>query len=100
MRFELGQLMVTCGISAAMEGNEAFHRFVMVSLDRYRSCDWGELPASDREANDIAVTSRENRIFAAYVSKELQKKIWIITEADRRYTRAVSTGILNPNSMR
>lgn len=83
MRFRLGQLMVTCGISAAMEGNEAFHRFVMVSLDRYRSCDWGELSSTDRQANDAAVRNGSDRILAVYISKELRKKIWIITEADR-----------------
>lgn len=86
MRFELGRLEATYSISAAMEDDAAFHSFVMASLGRYRSCDWGELSANDRQANDAAVTNGDDRILAAYVSEELQKKIWIITEADRRFT--------------
>ena len=83
MRFRLGQLVATYGISAAMGDDEAFHCFVMDSLDRYRSCDWGELSATDRKANDAAVRNGSDRILAVYISKELRKKIWIITEADR-----------------
>ena len=86
MRFELGRLIMTCGISAAMEKDAAFYNFVMGSLDRYRTCDWGELSANDCQANDAAVTNGDDKILAAYTSRELQKKIWIITEADRRYT--------------
>ena len=86
MHFELGRLTATYGISAAMEDDTAFQRFVAASLNRYQSCDWGELSATDRQANDAAVRNGSDRIFAAYVSKELQKKIWIITEADRSYT--------------
>lgn len=86
MQFELGRLTATYGISAAMEDDAAFQRFVAASLNRYRSCDWGELSATDRQANDAAVRNGSDRILAAYISKELQKKIWIITEADRSYT--------------
>lgn len=86
MQFEPGRLTATYGISAAMEDDTAFQRFVAASLNRYQSCDWGELSTRDCEANNAAVANGENRIFAAYVSKELQKKIWIITEADRSYT--------------
>lgn len=86
MAFKLGRLTATRGISAEMADDTAFHRFVMDSLDRYRSCDWGELPETDRQANDAAVRNGSDRIFAAYISKELRKKIWIITEADRCYT--------------
>ena len=86
MQFELGRLGATRSISAAMEDDTAFQRFVAASLNRYQSCDWGELSARDCEANNAAVANGENRIFAAYVSKEMQKKIWIITEADRSYT--------------
>ena len=86
MQFELGRLTATYGISAAMEDDAAFQRFVAASLNRYRSCDWGELSATDRQANDDAVRKGSDRILAAYVSKELQKKIWVITEVDRSYT--------------
>lgn len=86
MQFELGRLTATYGISAAMEDDAAFQRFVAASLNRYRSCDWGELSATDRQANDDAVRNGSDRILAAYVSKELQKKIWVITEVDRSYT--------------
>ena len=86
MQFEPGRLTATYGISAAMEDDTAFQRFVAASLNRYQSCDWGELSTRDCEANNAAVANGENRIFAAYVSKEMQKKIWIITEADRSYT--------------
>ena len=86
MQFEPGRLTATYGISAAMEDDTAFQRFVAASLNRYQSCDWGELSATDRQANDTAVRNGSDRILAAYISKELRKKIWIITEADRSYT--------------
>ena len=47
MHFELGRLTATYGISAAMEDDTAFQRFVAASLNRYQSCDWGELSARD-----------------------------------------------------
>ena len=86
MQFELGRLTAAYGISAEMEDDTAFQRFVAASLNRYRSCDWGELSVTDRQANDAAVRNGSDRILAAYISKELRKKIWIITEADRSYT--------------
>ena len=48
------------------------------------SADWGDMCRSDRELNDSAVKSGNDRILAAYETCE--GKIYIITDRDRSYT--------------
>lgn len=86
MKFALGKLVVTHGVNAKMQKDERFHHFVMISLDRYRVCDWGELSDNDKKANVMAVQNGDERIIAAYNNKELRIKIWIITESNRSVT--------------
>ena len=86
MAFKLGRLTVTRGISSEMVVSTKFQRFVMESVSRYSAGDWGELSTGDKLANDSAVANGDDRTLGAYVSKELQRKIYILTDADRNFT--------------
>ena len=86
MAFKLGRLTVTRGISSEMVVSTKFQRFVMESVSRYSAGDWGELSTGDKLTNDSAVANGDDRILGAYVSKELQRKIYILTDADRNFT--------------
>lgn len=86
-RFNLGKVLVTKAVHERMSNDPVFELFVRISLGRYVSCDWGDLCEEDKERNDCAVKNGDERIFAAYIPNKREKdKIWIITEADRRYT--------------
>ena len=89
MKFETGNLYMTQGVSQLLERDEAFSVFVIKSLNRHISGDWGELGEEDKTANDEALEN-DTRIFSAYVSSDY--KIWVITEWDRS-----STTILFPS---
>lgn len=82
---ELGKLVWTAGINAEIADSTEFAKFVSKSLKRYQSGDWGEMSDEDKKANDAAVRTGEDRIFASYKMSE-DVKIWIITEWDRSYT--------------
>lgn len=82
-KFELGQTVMTRGVSEKIATNLIFAEEVTNALRRYRSCDWGEMDDEDKALNDEAI-SGEDRIFAAYELTE--GKIWIITEWDRSVT--------------
>jgi hypothetical protein len=66
---------------------------LMPYLHRHLKGDWGDLEDEDKSENDLALKAGDLRIFSSYkLSKddvELldgEKKIWIITEADRSAT--------------
>ena len=82
--FNLGNKVVTCGISDAMKNDDKFCAEVMVATNRYVKCDWGDLCDEDKEMNDRAVMNGDDRILAAYNTSK--GKIWIITEWDRSCT--------------
>jgi hypothetical protein len=54
-----------------------------VLLARHRSCDWGDVDADDRRANDRAVREG-SRILSAY--KTAAGRVWLITEPARSAT--------------
>lgn len=85
MRFELGHVVMTEGISYKLNKSDKFSAFVFKSMYRYMEKDWGEMCQEDKESNDFAFENGE-RIFAAYENKQLNEKIWIITEWDRSVT--------------
>lgn len=57
---------------------------VAVALRRHAVGDWGNVPASDREANEQALVE-SNRLMSVYMSLDLED-FWVITEADRSVT--------------
>lgn len=86
MRFELGQIVATCGVHEMMQTDSSFRKFVSACMNRYMSGDWGDLCEEDRLANDDSLRS-EGRILAAYENPDHPDwKIWIITEWDRSAT--------------
>jgi hypothetical protein len=85
--FKLGELVCTAGVAELGYDDADFREFVFASLERYKSCDWGELDKSDKKLNDHAVKDGEERILAAYEYPDKPDwKIWIITEWDHNYT--------------
>lgn len=85
-KFELGQTVITRGIAARMQEDNEFGLFVMVSLERHKNGDWGNLCDEDKALNDEALKDG-NRLMSAYNRKDHpDDKIWIITEADRSVT--------------
>lgn len=85
--FECGYLVATRGVSDMMQKNFEFYQFVSHCLARHRKCDWGDLCDDDKQMNDLAVESGEDRILSCYLyGDHSDLKIWIITEADRSTT--------------
>ena len=86
-KFELGRTMATRGVCEEMERNISFDPFVMRSLVRHATGDWGDLDPEDAKLNNDALASGEDRIFSVYKRDDIPDgKIWIITEWDRSAT--------------
>lgn len=85
-RFEIGKLVSTAGVHAAMEEQPEFSRFVNDSLMRYFSGDWGDTCEEEAKQNDWSADNDE-RILAVYdYPGNEDLTIWIITEWDRSTT--------------
>ena len=80
----MGRLLMTRGVNDLVAEDEAFAKFVMSSLTRHRSGDWGNLTDEDKQENELSLKAGY-RLLSAYESEGLPK-IWIITEADRSAT--------------
>jgi hypothetical protein len=79
--FPLGRVVATPGALRALEkAEQAPQEF----LARHVSGDWGDIPAEDRQENELALT-RALRIVSAYTTST-GERLWIITEADRSAT--------------
>ena len=83
MSFPLGQIVWTRGVNDLMAVDTSFSKFVMESLKRHANCDWGELTAEDKRANDISL-KEGLRLLSSYQQDGI--KIWIISEANRSVT--------------
>ena len=81
-RFSPGQLVMTIGVDDLVrQGRLDPAPF----LRRHLHGDWGDLSDDDRQLNDTALKSGEDRLFSSYqVMPNL--KLWIITEWDRSVT--------------
>lgn len=85
-KFELGNIHFTKGVYDFTKEDIAFANFVILSLGKYRRCDWGDTCKEDAKLNDEAVANSNERILAVYIYQKTKKKIWIITEWDRSTT--------------
>ncbi len=82
--FNMGRLLMTRGVNDLAAESTPFAKFVVGSLARHRSGDWGDLSEEDKRENELSL-KEGFRLLSAYESGELAK-IWIITEADRSAT--------------
>ena len=81
-RFSPGQLVMTIGVDDLVRQGRLNHA---PFLRRHLHGDWGDLSDDDRQLNDAALKSGEDRLFSSYqVTPNL--KLWIITEWDRSVT--------------
>ena len=78
-KFPLGRLVATAHAVSVLSVVD-----VSRALARQGACDWGDLDAADRAANDAAVTE-EARIVSAHRGS-IGIAFWIITEWDRSAT--------------
>ncbi|MGV8399255.1 hypothetical protein ACV33W_08535 [Pseudomonas aeruginosa] len=81
-RFSPGQVVATRGVDELIQQGRVDPGSL---LRRHLMGDWGDLGVRDREQNDAALASGEDRLFSAY-QVEPRLKIWIITEWDRSVT--------------
>jgi hypothetical protein len=84
MLFALGQVVATAEVAYEMERDPLFREAVWQSIACHSTGNWGDLDAEDKQANDRAVLTGDERILSSYQLPI--KKIWIITEADRSAT--------------
>jgi hypothetical protein len=77
-RFPLGQVVITANASLTLSTEE-----VLTTLSRHASADWGDLCPEDALANNTAL-EHGDRLFSAYGQGD--RRIWVITEADRSAT--------------
>ena len=84
-KFNLGKLLMTRGVNNQIADDTKFAKFVIDSLKRHASGDWGNMCQEDKAENELALWQGNLRIFSAYQTERLPK-IWIITEADRSAT--------------
>jgi hypothetical protein len=78
--FALGQIVATPGAIELMKMSN-IDGFAL--LQRHVTGDWGDLDDVDKQENELSVQKRF-RIVSAYGRGE--KRLWIITEADRSVT--------------
>jgi hypothetical protein len=89
--FKLGQVVATPG---ALEALEKAQQTPWEFLSRHVAGDWGVVGAEDAEANNLALKDG-SRLLSAYILKDGNTKIWVITEAeDDNGNRAASTLLL------
>ena len=85
VKFNFGNIYMTKGIDDASMKDAKFCRFVETSLKRHLEGDWGDLCKEDKELNDYALKSGDDRILSKYDFNN-DTSIYIITEWDRSAT--------------
>ncbi|HUV51623.1 MAG TPA: hypothetical protein VMW64_00935 [Dehalococcoidia bacterium] len=83
-KFSLGQVVVTAAVNVAIADDPAIAKLVPQLIARHHAGDWGDLEPCDKKENEFSLT-RKLRLFSSY-NIPGDKKIWIITEADRSST--------------
>lgn len=77
-------------VNDAAASNTDFAKILIASVSRHVKGDWGDVCKEDWQTNEDALRNGF-RLFSVYalghLAKEIgEKKIWIITEADRSAT--------------
>jgi len=81
--FPIGKIYLTRGVNDKIAEDVTFAAFILKSIQRHCTKDWGDLTYDDKQANDSALLEG-TRILSAYIQGIY--KIWIITESDRSAT--------------
>jgi len=84
--FNLGQVVMTAGVEALLEGERQNPNGINLThlLYRHQCGDDGDVGAEDHESNLLAIKKGDLRIMSVY--KLATETIWIISEHDRSYT--------------
>jgi hypothetical protein len=82
-RFDLGQIFVTPGVEELIDKGLLLDLYI----DRHWRGDWGNLDDEDKQTNEDAVLHGD-RILSSFNTNV--GKFWIITEADRSTTTAIT----------
>ncbi|URF04123.1 hypothetical protein [Cupriavidus campinensis] len=80
-RFPMGRPAITPAAEVVLE---AVGIPAILLLARHIHGDWGNLPAEDQTANELALLTGK-RLLSSYDLPD-GRKVWIITEADRSVT--------------
>lgn len=83
---ETGVIVAVKGVCEKMREDREFRKFIDESLDRYRSCDWGDTDKEDAKENDEAV-KHNYRVVAKY--KHKYDDVFITTECNRAATTVI-----------
>jgi len=81
-KFEMGQIVVTCGIQEKYmdEGSTKHRQFVPGVLIRHSQGDWGLLEPEDRESNEESL--RDGGQLMSVYKDDDGEKVWVITDRD------------------
>lgn len=83
--FKLGVISSTSSIVRMRDVSPKFDKDVIEALAKYRRAEWSDTESpEDKRANDAAIASGNERIFASY--ETILGKIYIITESDHSIT--------------
>ncbi len=82
--FKMGELYLTIGVNNRISEEVRFEMFVIRSLKRHATGDWGDLRQEDKKENELSL-EKGFRLLSSYKYKN-GTKIWVTTEADRSAT--------------
>ena len=74
-------MVITAGSQATLHPEDVHQAL----FEKHLEGDWGILGTEDKQMNDVAVESGEDRIFSKYRDRN-GNDFYIITEWDRSYT--------------
>ncbi|MBI4294651.1 MAG: hypothetical protein HY669_00615 [Chloroflexi bacterium] len=72
-KFRLGRMILTRGVNDMVAESSEFAKFVMDSLRRHASGDWGNMCAEDKAENELALQAGNLRLLSAYEHDGLPK---------------------------
>lgn len=93
--FNMGQILITRGISETVGESERFAAEVVLALHRFAVKDWGDLDAEDIKANEEELNNPDDLyLLAAY--RTSKGRIWIITNRISEKAGDNATTVLFP----
>lgn len=93
--FNMGQVLITRGISETVGESERFAAEVVLALHRFAMKDWGDLDAEDIKANEEELNNPDDLyLLAAY--RTSKGRIWIITNRISEKAGDNATTVLFP----